>query len=234
MNIILEKEPFLKTEFCLKNAEINDNYNQYHQAGYDSFITGRCFINMIRYLCAQKFHTYANLLDNDITDQFKNKFAVYGNYFIKYLNLLGNEIQIKRNHVFHLKFPKTFQRNDINSKFVKYGGLAKISWIDDESAFVILKNEDQASAVVKELVLNQSNTFIVQCYSDYIKKISIKNGNNDNHHPKTVSIKLDDIMIEENTLENNNKKIKLDSIKINNGMDSTEKLFDDNMPWNNN
>lgn len=222
LNVILEKDPFLKTEFCLKNAEFNDNYNQYHQAGYDSFITGRCFINMIRFLCAQKFTKFENILDNNVTDQFKNKFAVYGNYFIKYLNLKGNDNPIKRKHVFHLKFPKAFQRNDIISVFSKYGGLAKIIWMDEETAFIILKNEDQASEVVKDLIVNRTKIFKVQCYSDYVKKINYQNS--DSNLTKTSET-------DQTNVTENNKKIKLDS--TNNGMDLNEKLFEDDNTWMN-
>ncbi|XP_027202998.2 poly(A)-specific ribonuclease PARN-like [Dermatophagoides pteronyssinus] len=258
----VKNEPFLGTKFSLKNSSNFDDDNRYHEAGYDSFITGCCFVQMIRYLCEQEnLLEDENLLNNKISNEFRNKISIFGNYDIKFLNLQGNDEPLNRNHIFHLNFSKSFTRNDLNGIFSEFGGLYRIVFLDDESAFCIMKDENKIGDAIEALIINPKGyryAFKIQHYSEFMKQQkTIINHDRDNsspqmsqqtpkssaklkqHHTPTTTTTPEPI-IDECLV---NKKIKLNTTSTNivgggekNNHSSSqlvEKLFDDNMSWTN-
>ena len=82
------------------------------------------------------------------------------------MNLNGADLEPERNHVFHLTFPALWKASDIIQLFSPFGHVF-ISWIDDTSAFVSLKEKDMADQV--KLNLKSETSFRVQSYDSYAK-----------------------------------------------------------------
>ncbi|OTF71222.1 hypothetical protein BLA29_002653, partial [Euroglyphus maynei] len=236
----VKNEPFFGTKFSLKNCD-NSNNDRYHEAGYDSFITGCCFVQMIRYLCAQPNNSSSeeDFLDNKIVHEFRNKIAIFGNYDIKFLNLQGDDEPLNRNHIFHLNFPKAFTRNDLNLIFAEFGGLNRIVFLDEESAFCIMKDESKLAEAIEALIVNPKGyryAFQIKHYSEFMncspqQKQQQPSPMKLKHH--TIKPTTSESVIDESA----KKKIKL-SIPIKssnvvrkNSKEMVEKLFDDNLSW---
>ncbi|XP_057605535.1 poly(A)-specific ribonuclease PARN-like [Hippopotamus amphibius kiboko] len=116
---------------------------QLHEAGYDAYITGLCFISMANYLGSflspPKIHVSAR---SKLIEPFFNKLFLMRVMDIPYLNLEGPDLQPKRDHVLHVTFPKEWKTSDLYQLFSAFGNI-QISWIDDTSAFVSLSQPEQ-------------------------------------------------------------------------------------------
>ncbi|KAB0398315.1 hypothetical protein E2I00_016905, partial [Balaenoptera physalus] len=127
---------------------------QLHEAGYDAYITGLCFISMANYLGSflspPKIHVSAR---SKLIEPFYNKLFLMRVMDIPYLNLEGPDsinlsskiclvVQPKRDHVLHVTFPKEWKTSDLYQLFSAFGNI-QISWINDTSAFVSLSQPEQ-------------------------------------------------------------------------------------------
>ncbi|XP_026973132.1 poly(A)-specific ribonuclease PARN isoform X1 [Sagmatias obliquidens] len=116
---------------------------QLHEAGYDAYITGLCFISMANYLGSflspPKIHVSAR---SKLIEPFFNKLFLMRVMDIPYLNLEGPDLQPKRDHVLHVTFPKEWKTSDLYQLFSAFGNI-QISWINDTSAFVSLSQPEQ-------------------------------------------------------------------------------------------
>lgn len=169
---VVLKEPFLTTKINLKQEFSGTNY---HQAGYDSYLTGVCFINLIRYIYAREFTEIPDMFSNDILTQYRNKISVYRVYDIKFFNLESNDILSSRSNVFHMSFPKHWKRNDFNLIFEEFGGLTNVVFLDDENAFCILKEADNAGKVVESLIVNRKPSFPFKVTKTCLKMLNCSN-----------------------------------------------------------
>ncbi|KAB0346796.1 hypothetical protein FD754_011653, partial [Muntiacus muntjak] len=87
---------------------------QLHEAGYDAYITGLCFISMANYLVHYPFSfSFGRLFLMRVMD-------------IPYLNLEGPDLQPKRDHVLHVTFPKEWKTSDLYQLFSAFGPFASI------------------------------------------------------------------------------------------------------------
>ena len=153
--------PFLQTVVNSKNFEIDSK--KFHDAGYDSFITGCCFVNIIRYLYAQEFKEVCDIFSNEILAKFRNKIYMLKNYDIKFMNLEADDIIPDRKHVFYITFPKEWKTNNIYSLFANFGGLYNVNYINDTSAFCILKEPFNSGKVVEKLIRKNRSTSYKVC-----------------------------------------------------------------------
>ncbi|XP_074136673.1 poly(A)-specific ribonuclease PARN isoform X3 [Sminthopsis crassicaudata] len=116
---------------------------QLHEAGYDAYITGLCFISMANFLGSflspPKIHVSAR---SKLIEPFFNKLFLMRVMDIPYLNLEGPDLQPKRDHVLHVTFPKEWKTSDLYQLFSAFGNI-QVSWIDDTSAFVSLSQPEQ-------------------------------------------------------------------------------------------
>ncbi|XP_021092903.1 poly(A)-specific ribonuclease PARN isoform X4 [Heterocephalus glaber] len=127
---------------------------QLHEAGYDAYITGLCFISMANhlgsFLSPPKLHVSSR---SKLIEPFFNKLFLMRVMDIPYLNLEGPDslnfasracllVQPKRDHVLHVTFPKEWKSSDLYQLFSAFGNI-QISWIDDTSAFVSLSQPEQ-------------------------------------------------------------------------------------------
>ncbi|XP_058426000.1 poly(A)-specific ribonuclease PARN isoform X3 [Diceros bicornis minor] len=141
---------------------------QLHEAGYDAYITGLCFISMANYLGSflspPKIHVSAR---SKLIEPFFNKLFLMRVMDIPYLNLEGPDLQPKRDHVLHVTFPKEWKTSDLYQLFSAFGNI-QISWIDDTSAFVSLSQPEQVRIAVN--TSKYAESYRIQTYAEYVGK----------------------------------------------------------------
>uniref|UniRef100_H0UY53 Poly(A)-specific ribonuclease PARN n=1 Tax=Cavia porcellus TaxID=10141 RepID=H0UY53_CAVPO len=166
----LKETPFSPPK--VESAEGFPSYDtaseQLHEAGYDAYITGLCFISMANYLGSflspPKIHVSAR---SEIIEPFFNKLFLMRVMDIPYLNLEGPDLQPKRDHVLHVTFPKEWKSSDLYQLFSAFGNI-QISWIDDTSAFVSLSQPEQVPVAVN--TSRYAESYRIQTYADYVGK----------------------------------------------------------------
>ncbi|XP_003496745.1 poly(A)-specific ribonuclease PARN isoform X3 [Cricetulus griseus] len=141
---------------------------QLHEAGYDAYITGLCFISMANYLGSllgpPKVCVSAR---SKLIEPFFNKLFLMRVMDIPYLNLEGPDLQPKRDHVLHVTFPKEWKTSDLYQLFSAFGNI-QISWIDDTSAFVSLSQPEQVQIAVN--TSKYAESYRIQTYAEYVGK----------------------------------------------------------------
>uniref|UniRef100_A0A2K5NIC6 Poly(A)-specific ribonuclease PARN n=1 Tax=Cercocebus atys TaxID=9531 RepID=A0A2K5NIC6_CERAT len=155
----LKETPFSPPK--VESAEGFPSYDtaseQLHEAGYDAYITGLCFISMANYLGSflspPKIHVSAR---SKLIEPFFNKLFLMRVMDIPYLNLEGPDLQPKRDHVLHVTFPKEWKTSDLYQLFSAFGNI-QISWIDDISAFVSLSQPEQVKIFTAPSTVGKRN-----------------------------------------------------------------------------
>nr|XP_048289195.1 poly(A)-specific ribonuclease PARN isoform X3 [Myodes glareolus] len=166
----LKETPFNPPK--VESAEGFPSYNtaseQLHEAGYDAYITGLCFISMANYLGSllgpPKMCVSAK---SKLIEPFFNKLFLMRVMDIPYLNLEGPDLQPKRDHVLHVTFPKEWKTSDLYQLFSAFGNI-QISWIDDTSAFVSLSQPEQVQIAVN--TSKYAESYRIQTYAEYVGK----------------------------------------------------------------
>lgn len=155
----LESKPFglpAVRESCSGEGYDDLASEKYHEAGYDAFVTGLCFVglsNRLGALSQDRDAVHATSgeprvpPDSPLLTPFLNKLNLMRMADIPYLNLDGVDIEPERGHVFHVTFPKEWKTSDVASIFSGSVGEVRVSWIDDNSAFVALHNRALANQV---------------------------------------------------------------------------------------
>ncbi|KAJ8391844.1 hypothetical protein AAFF_G00084600 [Aldrovandia affinis] len=165
----LKETPFKSPK--VESAEGFPSYDtateQLHEAGYDAYITGLCFISMTNYLGSfltpPKMHISAR---SKLIEPFFNKLFLMRIIDIPYLNISGPDLQPKRDHVLYVTFPKEWKTSDLYQLFSAFGNI-QVSWIDDTSAFVSLSQTDQV-----QIAMNTSRyaeSYRIQTYAEYLE-----------------------------------------------------------------
>ncbi|KAG7492032.1 hypothetical protein MATL_G00009820 [Megalops atlanticus] len=165
----LKETPFKAPK--VESAEGFPSYDtaaeQLHEAGYDAYITGLCFISMANYLgtflTPPKQHISAR---SKLIEPFFNKLFLMRIIDIPYLNISGPDLQPKRDHVLYVTFPKEWKTSDLYQLFSAFGNI-QVSWIDDTSAFVSLSQADQV-----QIAMNTSRyaeSYRIQTYAEYLE-----------------------------------------------------------------
>lgn len=161
----LQAVPFEKVDLEWENV-----YQTYdlkrpkeHEAGFDSFLTGYCFLVILKHLkvkLAPKFEKSKEL------SAFLNRIGLR-QIATPFIYLTGQEPTPSRSHVFHINFPSTWQTSDIQNHFKNYGPI-QISWVDSSSAFISLYNRENSSCVIKTIA--KPPGFEVQAFEEFLKK----------------------------------------------------------------
>ncbi|XP_061626541.1 poly(A)-specific ribonuclease PARN isoform X1 [Phyllopteryx taeniolatus] len=165
----LNESPFKTPE--IEAAEGFPSYNtakeQLHEAGYDAYITGRCFISMANFLGSfltpPKAYVSAR---SKLIEPFYNKLFLMRIIDIPYLNITGPDLQPKRDNVLYVTFPKEWKTSDLYQLFSAFGNI-QVSWMDDKSAFVSLSQTDQV-----QIAMNTSRyaeSYRIRTYAEYIQ-----------------------------------------------------------------
>ncbi|XP_063171077.1 poly(A)-specific ribonuclease PARN [Candoia aspera] len=141
---------------------------QLHEAGYDAYITGLCFISMANFLGSflspPQNHVPAS---SKLIEPFFNKLFLMRVMDIPYLNLEGPDLQPKRDHVLYVTFPKEWKTSDLYQLFSAFGNI-HVCWIDDTSAFVSLSQPEQVQIAVN--TSRYAESYRIQTYAEYIEK----------------------------------------------------------------
>ena len=77
----------------------------------------------------------------------------------------------KRDNVFYLEFPSTWENQDLFDLFSPYGSV-HIGWINDTSAFVAIQNQDNVKKAAAQMVGVTGRDFKCYFYSTYVKQLS--------------------------------------------------------------
>ncbi|KAG8558312.1 hypothetical protein GDO81_016948 [Engystomops pustulosus] len=141
---------------------------QLHEAGYDAYITGLCFITMADYLGSFLSPPQTHVsVQSDVISPFFNKLFLMRITDIPYLNLDGPDLLPTRDNVLHVTFPKEWKASDLYQLFSAFGKI-QVSWIDDTSAFVTLTQTDQVQIAVN--ISRFAESYCVQKYAEYVAK----------------------------------------------------------------
>uniref|UniRef100_A0A674CWB9 Poly(A)-specific ribonuclease PARN n=1 Tax=Salmo trutta TaxID=8032 RepID=A0A674CWB9_SALTR len=135
---------------------------QLHEAGYDAYITGLCFISMANYLGTTIYTRYNATLTSHV---FARLFLMRI-IDIPYLNISGPDLQPKRDHVLYVTFPKEWKTSDLYQLFSAFGNI-QVSWIDDTSAFVSLSQTDQVQIAIN--TSRYAESYRIQTYAEYVQ-----------------------------------------------------------------
>ncbi|XP_034043619.1 poly(A)-specific ribonuclease PARN isoform X2 [Thalassophryne amazonica] len=166
----LKETPFKSPQ--VETAEGFPSYDtaqeQLHEAGYDAYITGLCFISMANFLGSFLTPPKAFIsAHSKLIEPFFNKLFLMRIIDIPYLNITGPDLQPKRDHVLYVTFPKEWKTSDLYQLFSAFGNI-QVSWLDDTSAFVSLSQTDQV-----QIAMNTSRyaeSYRIQTYAEYINK----------------------------------------------------------------
>uniref|UniRef100_A0AAR2JBX7 Poly(A)-specific ribonuclease PARN n=1 Tax=Pygocentrus nattereri TaxID=42514 RepID=A0AAR2JBX7_PYGNA len=153
----LKEKPFKAPKVgCSEGFQCYDTAaEQLHEAGYDAYITGLCFVSMANYL--GKYYNYSPVFPRLFLMRVVD---------IPYLNISGPDLQPKRDHVLYVTFPKEWKTSDLYQLFSAFGNI-QVSWIDDTSAFVSLSQLEQV-----QIAMNTSQyaeSYRIQTYADYMQ-----------------------------------------------------------------
>ncbi|XP_073398983.1 poly(A)-specific ribonuclease PARN isoform X1 [Dendrobates tinctorius] len=166
----LQMAPFKppKVESAEDFPSYDTNIGQLHEAGYDAYITGLCFISMADYLGSFLTPPQTHVtVQSDVISPFFNKLFLMRITDIPYLNLDGPDLLPKRDNVLHVTFPKEWKSSDLYQLFNAFGKI-QVSWIDDTSAFVTLTQTDQVQIAVN--ISRFAESYCVQTYAEYVAK----------------------------------------------------------------
>lgn len=97
------------------------------------------------------------------------------NYDLSFIDLKNPQEEPKRDNVFYVEFPPTWQTQDLFDLFSPFGSVY-IGWINDSSAFVGLQNADNIKKAAAQLVGVVGREYRVYFYTTYVNQIS-KNKN---------------------------------------------------------
>ncbi|KAL6446904.1 hypothetical protein ACFW04_001363 [Cataglyphis niger] len=160
-----------KSPFSISDVEPVEGYSyststeKSHEAGYDAYITGLCFIALSNYLGKlQKSEKAIVLANSPLLNPFLNKLPIARLKDFPYVNLVGKDPNPSRDHVFHITFPKEWKHTDISQLFSPFGG-GYVSWLSDTSAYIGLYRRDQAGVVMQALA--RQTICKVQKYSSH-------------------------------------------------------------------
>ncbi|CAL8117082.1 unnamed protein product [Orchesella dallaii] len=134
-----------------------------HEAGYDAFITGVCFIGLCQHLgTLQTPKKKIVLPDSPLVMPFLNKLYLMRMLDITYMNISGTDLTPRRDHVFYVNCPKESTTKTILNLFSPFGQV-QVFWQDDNNLFVSLNDKDQAALVMKNIECEGSIKVVPFC-----------------------------------------------------------------------
>ncbi|XP_074093669.1 poly(A)-specific ribonuclease PARN isoform X5 [Cotesia typhae] len=148
----VSKAPFNLPEIIpVENRSYSTVAETYHEAGFDAYATGLCFIAMANFIGASESTPVPMVLPgSELLKPFINKLTMLRLKDFSFINLVGADPQPSRSHVFHVIFPKEWKLSNLHQLFSPYGG-AFISWLTDTTAYAGLNCRERAPAFIKKL-----------------------------------------------------------------------------------
>lgn len=163
LRLALQSSPFHPAKVVTADGftRYDDGGGAFHEAGYDAFVTGCCFATMANYLGRlQTTPENFTLPSSHLIQPFINKLFLMRIADIPYLNLDGPDLEVSRDHVFHITFPKEWRMSDLHSLFQPYGNI-QVSWLTDTTCYVALYKKENAKIAMKALSQDMGTYHIV-------------------------------------------------------------------------
>ncbi|KAK6624118.1 hypothetical protein RUM44_010976 [Polyplax serrata] len=145
-----------QVEVCENGQGYHYTDKKYHQAAYDSYMTGLAFLSMLNDLGLN--------IESLSLQNYVNKLSVRKMHDISYMNIGGKDAEPDRRGVYHLTFPKDWKRDHITGLF-KNCGFVNISWINNTSAFIKVKSD-----FIKEVettLMNSNSNYKLCTYAEF-------------------------------------------------------------------
>jgi hypothetical protein len=138
--------------------------NSYHQAGFDAYATGVCFL---RSIAVETGHKKTRINLKDATDNYRNRIYIM-NSCLPYIPLDGQTVSADYSNIFKLhRFPSSWKTGDIQQNLKDLGPFT-VKWIDDQSCLLILRDttyipvaRDRTKRAVKK-----SHKYVLEMYED--------------------------------------------------------------------
>ncbi|RUS80050.1 hypothetical protein EGW08_012167 [Elysia chlorotica] len=172
----LQSKPFTPVTIKLAPGfgKYAEDTNALHEAGFDAFVTGSCFATMCKFLGeCQKPATDFLLPSSPVIKAFTNKLYLMRINDIQYLTLDGPDMELNRDHVFHVTFPKEWRASDLYTLFEPYGNI-QISWLSNTSAYVGLHNKKYSKIAFEALSKEKHSSFLVTSYAFHHRNKALK------------------------------------------------------------
>ncbi|XP_050670882.1 poly(A)-specific ribonuclease PARN-like isoform X2 [Leptidea sinapis] len=212
----LSEPPFSLPEIeSLEGRGYRRTDDKQHEAGYDAYVTGLCFLAMHAHLTRMRGEEQTRVTqDSALLKPFVNKvfLSKTAHQDSPYINLAGVDPTPSREHVFHLTFPKEWQRNDINHLFSAYGQIT-VQFLDETSALVALSRRELARTVSKAFVNHKRITLLPFMKYKYISKVQKQ---------FQMDAKPNDALPEETSQKDNEKLNKLRAMQPTKGLESPD------------
>lgn len=200
---IVSKPPFSIPEVePVEGRSYSVSKEKSHEAGYDAYITGLCFIALSNYLgTLQKSENSVVLANSPLLNSYLNKLPIARLKDFPYINLVGKDPNPSRDHVFHLTFPREWKHAEISQIFSPFGG-GYISWLSDTSAYIGLYRRDQTGAVKANF--SEKTVCKIQTYAQH--QATLQNVSPDDRKRKLLTSKNVDAKDDEKSTTNGTVK----------------------------
>lgn len=173
----------LKATTAISLTHLGQNFDENqlpHQAGYDAYMSGYCFIALCEsYLETNKSKRYkANRSEplpkqQQLIDAFSNKIHLSFSHDFKYILLNGQETEPDRSHVFYVEFPSSWTLDDLFQLFHQNGGI-EVSKLSSTSALCALRDHKQRDYVLKKIRQAKDGNYKIYTYDDYLTSVKPK------------------------------------------------------------
>lgn len=173
---IVTKKPFGLPEIVIEEPSkgYTTDCSKEHEAGYDAFITGLCFLGMWKHLGLLDNRSDCKTFQNmDLLEPYMNRLFLMTLTDSQYIHLSGEDLQPSRDHVFHLTFPKEWKLSNVQQLFSPFGNIY-VSWIDETSAYIALYKKDQAKMAYT--TLRNGDGYSLKTFAARQVQLSVENG----------------------------------------------------------
>ncbi|XP_055608028.1 poly(A)-specific ribonuclease PARN-like [Uranotaenia lowii] len=144
----VQKEPFKLPEVVsgFEDHKYCPNEMKQHEAGFDAFLTGQCFLGLASFLQVD----IKNVEKDPILKSYLNRIFLLRLAEVNYIYIHGKEPTFSRDHIFYITFPEQWRQSDIVNRFRNYGQVY-VNWVSNSSAFVSLHQRDHAGQVIRTI-----------------------------------------------------------------------------------
>jgi len=171
----LQKHPFAAVPIGASDARFklpaDQSADQFHDAAFDAFITGKCFVALARYYIEYKNPDGEEKifpLNLKLLEPFGHRIPAPKVIDIPHLNLKGADPAPDRSAVFHLRLvgdATKWKREQIVSLFSAFGPI-EIYWLNENSLFVSLMRKENAA---KATGMMNSENFVLTPLAEHLE-----------------------------------------------------------------
>ena len=125
----------------------NNQQEKYHDAGYDSYVTGVCLARFVKYVGATAKNGNSPNWNSEFLLKCENKvFMMMSDY--SFMNLAGEDEEPDRSNVFVIRdFPEKWKLSDITNRLKDLGSI-KVKWIDSVSCLIIVAEKEKVALAI--------------------------------------------------------------------------------------